>query len=103
MTDRDSPDASVTSRHVKLPPAVDPRSLVEGSIRHGACGKWWTGPSNGHCGKCHETFSSGAFDKHQRIHNGVIACSTEKLVAHPMPWGTLWRKPGGYQWPRDGH
>lgn len=77
---------------------IDPRSLEPGAIRHGQCGKWWTGASNGHCGKCHRVFSRGAFDKHQRIKSGVITCSVAGLSPHPYPWGLLWTLPGGY-WP----
>jgi hypothetical protein len=65
-----------------------------GPFGHGACGRWWTGTSVGHCGRCHEEFSHGAFDAHQSIRGGVLACSTAKLVAHEMPYGTLWRLPG---------
>lgn len=70
-------------------------------ITHGRCGKSWTGATNGHCSGCHETFSRGAFDKHQRIRDGVVTCSTEGLVAHEQPWGTLWKLPmkaGGLPW-----
>lgn len=62
--------------------------------RHGQCEKQWTGLTNGHCSACHETFSSGAFDRHQSIDKGVITCSTDGLIPCEMPWGILWRLPG---------
>ncbi len=69
-------------------------------IRHGACGKGWSGITRGHCGQCHETFSAGAFDPHQRIHGGVITCSTDGLEAREEPWGTLWILPDSGYWAR---
>lgn len=68
-------------------------------IRHGACGKGWTGLTRGHCSGCHETFVSSAFDKHQRIHEGRLQCLTPYdvgLVARDKPWGVLWGMPGSY-------
>jgi hypothetical protein len=67
-------------------------------IRHGACGRGWSGVTNGHCSGCHETFSRGAFDRHQRIGAGVVTCSTDGLMAHPKPWGVLWSLPNGGYW-----
>lgn len=72
-------------------------------INHGACGKSWSGLSRGHCSGCCQTFSAGAFDAHQRIKDGIVTCSTEKLVPSEEPWGTLWRLPaaeGGSYWDR---
>lgn len=83
--------ASTGEGGVILSPQIDAQAL----IRHGACGRTWTGASRGHCSGCHETFSSGAFDKHQRISGGVVTCSTDGLVASRKPWGTLWSMPGG--------
>lgn len=68
-------------------------------IRHGRCGKTWTGKTRGHCAQCHETFTSGAFDKHRTISGGVVTChppAGRGLVARDMPWGVLWGMPGGY-------
>jgi hypothetical protein len=71
-------------------------------ITHGQCGKQWSGLTNGHCSACHETFSSGAFDKHQHIRDGVITCSTKGFVPWEMPWGILWKLPGPDKpWWRD--
>lgn len=63
-------------------------------IRHGRCGKSWTGANRGHCSGCCETFTSGAFDKHQHISAGTVTCSTDGLIGKPQPWGTLWALPG---------
>lgn len=60
-------------------------------IYHGACGKWWTGVTNGHCGACHETFTGSAFDAHQTLRGGHVLCSKRKLEPVEQPWGTLWR------------
>jgi hypothetical protein len=68
-------------------------------IRHGACGKEWTGATRGHCSGCHETFTSGAFDRHFTHDHGQTVCNppaTRGLIAHQEPWGTLWRTRGGY-------
>lgn len=62
-------------------------------IYHGACGKWWTGDKYGHCGLCHETFTSDAFDRHQTLQGGHVTCSVELLEAVSKPWGSLWRYP----------
>jgi hypothetical protein len=70
---------------------LEPR--IPGLIRHGQCGRGWTGASRGHCSGCHETFSSGAFDQHQRISGGIVTCSTSGLVSSEKPWGTLWSRP----------
>jgi hypothetical protein len=46
-------------------------------VAHGACGVKWTQISNrtGHCGGCHETFSSlRAFDLHQSMKDGRSVC-----------------------------
>jgi hypothetical protein len=51
---------------------------VASVVSHGACGIRWTQVANqtGHCGGCHETFSSlKAFDLHQRITvTGDLVC-----------------------------
>jgi hypothetical protein len=88
-----SPD-SEPSTAGSQPPRPPGYNLTKGPFSHGACGRWWTGISVGHCGRCHQEFSHGAFDAHQSIRGGILTCSTAKLVAHEMPYGTLWRLPG---------
>jgi hypothetical protein len=82
----------------ELPADSEPSTQTAPRIYHGACGKWWTGISRGHCGQCHETFTAGAFDKHQRIPGGVITCSTAKLHARQESWGDLWALPQSDYW-----
>lgn len=70
-------------------------------IRHGACGRGWTGSSRGHCSGCHETFTAGAFDKHQRQGGERTVClspAAAGLVARAEPWGTLWALPDTGYW-----
>jgi hypothetical protein len=80
------------------PPRPEGYHILKGPFAHGACGRWWTGADRGHCGQCHETFSRGAFDAHQRISGGVITCSTDALEGHEEPWGTLWKLPDDGYW-----
>jgi hypothetical protein len=69
---------------------------VSNIVSHGACGKSWTqvGNSTGHCGGCHETFSSlENFDAHQTTVNGKTVCADPAdvrirglaMVAKPDP------------------
>jgi hypothetical protein len=77
------------------PPALIPA----GAIRHGECGRWWTGAERSHASCCHETFSSlSAFDAHRRGGH-CNTPTTVGLIARPQSWGTLWGWPaptGGY-------
>jgi len=87
------PSASRTA----FAPQPNPATLgirQEEIIRHGSCGRWWTGPTRNHCGQCHITTSGlTAFDAHQR--GGVCAHpQTAGLVAREKPWGTMWALPG---------
>lgn len=66
-------------------------------IRHGSCGRQWTGANVGHCGGCHKEFAGlTAFDRHQRMHDGESICldpAEAGLVARPKPWGVLYGLP----------
>lgn len=69
------------------------------AIRHGKCGKWWTGAQRAHCGACHETFSSlGAFDRHQTWPRGSSGSGCRRpgevgLTSSARPFGELWSYP----------
>lgn len=95
------PVDSVPANPKNQPPRPPGYDLNVGPFAHGQCGRWWTGAKVGHCGNCHQEFSSGAFDAHQTTREGVITCSTEGLVGHEKAFGTLWRMPGGGRWGND--
>ena len=73
--------------------------LPKNAIRHGACGRWWTGTERSHASCCHRTFSSlSAFDAHRKggrcNHPAAVG-----LIARTKPYGDLWGWPapdGGY-------
>jgi len=75
----------------------DPASLGvarDEVIRHGACGRWWTGRDRNHCGSCHETISSvTGFDAHQKD-GKCVSPGAVGMVAREEPWGELWVYPG---------
>lgn len=70
-----------------------PESIPVGAIRHGACGKWWTGAERSHCGACHELFSGlSAFERHRR----GMRCNPPHeigLVPREKPYGIVWGTP----------
>lgn len=71
----------------------DPR-IPPNAIRHGECGKWWTGAERSHASCCHRTFSSlSAFD-HHRKGGRCNDPATLGLVARSKPFGDLWGWPG---------
>lgn len=80
-------------------PNPAPTPIPPGAIRHGQCGKWWTGAERSHASCCHETFSSlSAFDAHRRGGQCNDPASVG-LVAREKPFGRLWGWPapeGGY-------
>lgn len=67
------------------------------SVRHPACGAYWTGTRTAHCAACHLTTSGiHAFDAHQRITSGIVHClppDAAGLVLSERPWGVLWTLP----------
>jgi hypothetical protein len=90
-------------------PAVDgsapeqPDDLPKGAIRHGECGRWWTGINRAHCAAdgCHRTFSGDSAAEKHRVgsfgSDGDRRCvdpATVGLVARDMPYGVLWGWPG---------
>ena len=81
-----------------LPPQPEPTDPSR-VIRHGRCGRWWTGTEVGHCAQCHREFSGEqSFTRHQtHDDNGRVIChdpATRGLVARTKPWGLLWGRPG---------
>lgn len=72
--------------------ADDTMEIPQHAIWH-SCGAWWTGAGRGHCGGCHETFSSQtSFDVHRR--GGRCLDPVEAgLVGRPRRWGTEWGWP----------
>lgn len=89
---------SVASTERTQPPRPDGYAIGSGPFSHGQCGRWWTGVTIGHCGQCHQEFSSGAFDRHQHIRDGILTCDTTGLTPHIKPYGTLWKRPGDDHW-----
>lgn len=87
-------NASAGNSNPALTPAPGSDSIPTNAIRHGTCGRWWTGAERSHCGSCHETFSSlTAFERHRR----GLRCNEPTdvgLVARAKPFGTLWGLPG---------
>lgn len=87
------PDAS----RATIDPQPTPESLgirADDVIRHGRCGRWWTGRDRNHCGSCHEVISSlSGFDAHQ-TDDGCVSPAKVGLVARREPWGVLWVWPG---------
>jgi hypothetical protein len=96
-----SPETTTCDRQAAQPDPAYHAYLTANGYRigigphtHGPCGNWWTGATTSHCSGCHNTFSKGAFDKHQRMTNGQNIClnpTEADLTAHNKPWGTLWR------------
>jgi hypothetical protein len=72
--------------------------IPAGAIRHGECGRWWTGVARAHCPSCHEVFScDSAAERHRVGPTGARQCAspgTVGLIARGMPFGVLWGWPG---------
>lgn len=63
-------------------------------IRHGACGRTWTGRDRNHCGGCHQTFATlAAFDRHHRGRR-CLSPAEAGLDALATEHGPLWHVPG---------